>query len=386
MNRLRMVLATGLLAMGVLAMVQAATPSASAQTTGFISSPTYSSQGVAFVVFAGGGLAELQAAATDSGAGGVWVQDADGAFLLLTIGGPAFLNGRFEGRFAAGFAGPTPVVLTRATAPATPTPTPPTPPSTTPAVGSWTAAEAPPGARASADEWIAIAAPDGRTILASVSRPTGDGPFPALVILHGQSGFSDTYVGLGQEFASRGFVTVVGCWFAGNYDGSAGHEDPPAVTLADGLACPDGPPLQPITSTAPIADVAAILTATRSLSGVDATRVGLMGNSRGAIVGLLSAAVPSARADAVVAIGGAPPGGPLLATQITSPVLLIQGAADSVVPVANAQSLETALRFLGRTVESHYYPNHGHGILFDTPQHTDAVSRTATFLGAQLGD
>lgn len=89
---------------------------------------------------------------------------------------------------------------------------------------------------------------------------------------------------------------------------------------------------------------------------------------------------------AIVAIGGAPPGGALLAAQITESVLLLQGDADSVVPVVNAQSLEAGLIALGRTVESHYYPNHGHGILFDTPQHADAVTRTTTFLREQLGD
>ena len=59
---------------------------------------------------------------------------------------------------------------------------------------------------------------------------------------------------------------------------------------------------------------------------------------------------------------------------------------DSVVPVVNAQSLEAGLVALGRTVESHYYPEHGHGILFDTPQHADAVARTTAFLREQLGE
>jgi hypothetical protein len=36
------------------------------------------------------------------------------------------------------------------------------------------------------------------------------------------------------------------------------------------------------------------------------------------------------------------------------------------------------------TVKAHYYPNHGHGILFDTPLHGGAVARVVAFLGAQL--
>lgn len=100
---------TVLAAAAVLAVILLITPRATAQTPGSITQPAYSQTGVAFVVFSGGSLAELRAAAVGNGAGGVWVQGTDGTFLLLTIDGPAFLNTRFEGRYAAGFAGVTPV-------------------------------------------------------------------------------------------------------------------------------------------------------------------------------------------------------------------------------------------------------------------------------------
>ena len=365
-------------ALVALALVLPASP-ANAQATGFASPPVFSKVGVAYVVFLGGSVADLEAAAAASGASGVWAQDATGRYSRLIFGGPSFVNAPFRLAFADGFAGPTGVYLTRS---AQPSPAPTTPP----AVGSWTTTAAPSGIASSSAEWIAVAAPDGKTILANVIRPSGAGPFPVAVLLHGQSGFSTDFLELGREIADAGNVVLVGCWFAGNYDGASDPDAPTPVTLPDGIPCPDGPTLKAVTSAAAVDDVAALVVATRTLSGVRSDRVALVGNSRGSIVALLTDALSTQSIQAVVAIGGAPPGGALLASQITASVLLLQGEVDSVVPVVNAQSLEAGLVALGRTVESHYYPNHGHGILFDTPQHTDAVARTTAFLREQLGD
>lgn len=357
-----------------------------AQTGGFLNTPAFSADGVAFVVFLGGSIEDLEAAASASSATGAWAQDPSGSFLSLTIGGPTFLNSRFRAAFGDGFAGPTAIVLTRARGTSSPGGTS-TPGGTNPpAVGSWTTAAAPTNARSTSDEWIAIAAPDGKTILANVIRPAGAGPFPVVVLLHGQSGFSNDYLGLGQDIAAYGYVTVVGCWFAGNYDGNASTDDPAPVTDPDGIACPDGPSLKSLTSTDAIADIDAIAAAARTLPGVRSDRVGLVGNSRGSVIGILDGAIGTQSLQAIVGIGGAPPGGALLATQITEPVLLLQGEADSVIPVTYAQQLEAGLRALGRTVESHYYPQAGHGILFGTPYYTDVLARVAAFLDAQLED
>ncbi|MDP2326515.1 MAG: dienelactone hydrolase family protein [Dehalococcoidia bacterium] len=354
-----------------------------AQTAGFVSPPVFSKLGVAYVVFLGGSIEELEGATAASGASGAWAQDTTGRFSQLAIGGPSFVSDRFRATYAAGFAGPTAIVLIRSSQPsppgATPTPTP-------PKAGSWTTTSAPSGVASSSAEWIAVAAPDGKTILANVIRPDGAGPFPVVVLLHGQSGFSTDFLSLGKEIADAGNVVLVGCWFAGNYDGASDPDAPTPVTLPEGIPCPDGPTLKAVTSPAAVDDVAALVAAAKTLSGVRSDRVGLVGNSRGSIVGLLTGAISTESIQAIVAIGGAPPGGVLLAAQITESVLLLQGDADSVVPVVNAQSLEAGLLALGRTVQSHYYPNHGHGILFDTPLHGDAVTRTTTFLREQLGN
>ncbi|MGE3857478.1 MAG: hypothetical protein AB7G21_11045, partial [Dehalococcoidia bacterium] len=65
---------------------------AEAQAAGFASAPRYSAGGLAGVVFMGGTLAELEAAAVAGGASGIWAQDAGGRFVLLVVGGPAFVS------------------------------------------------------------------------------------------------------------------------------------------------------------------------------------------------------------------------------------------------------------------------------------------------------
>lgn len=372
--------------------VEAQTP------TGFARSPVYSRDGQAGVVFLGSTVAQLEAAASGAGATGIWAQDASGEYALLVIGGPSFINDPFRARFATGFTPPVAITLTRppgqagppapvatsVASPAAPVATSVPSPAGPPAPGQWVRTQPPKGASPATGEWIAVGAPGGKTILARVLRPEGAGPFPAVVLLHSQTGFSNAYVTLGEEIARAGYVTVVGCWFAGNYDGTTTADPPPPLPLADGIECPDGPPIKTIASPAAVEDITALITATKTLSGVRSDRVGLVGNSRGSIVAVLTAAAKGNALQAVVAIGGAPPGGPLIAQGITAPLLLIQGSNDSVVPVINAQMLEQALTAMGRKVQSRYYEGHGHGILFDTPQHADAMQRTIDFLRTHL--
>ena len=69
------------------------------QAPGFASPPVFSKLGVAYVVFLGGSVEELEAANAASGASGAWAQDASGRFSQITIGGPSFVNDRFRATF-----------------------------------------------------------------------------------------------------------------------------------------------------------------------------------------------------------------------------------------------------------------------------------------------
>ena len=79
----------------------------------FAAAPVFGAAGQALVVFLGGSVGQLEAAATQERATGVWAQDAVGVYYLDVIGGPTFINAAFRARFATGFAGPTAVTLTR---------------------------------------------------------------------------------------------------------------------------------------------------------------------------------------------------------------------------------------------------------------------------------
>ena len=67
------------------------------------------------------------------------------------------------------------------------------------------------------------------------------------------------------------------------------------------------------------------------------------------------------------------------ADAITAPLLILQGDADKVVPLAQSQAIHDRLRALGRTVELHVYEGEGHG--WGRPQTViDELERTESFL------
>ena len=95
----------------------------------FSAPPKFGANGLAFAVFAGGTVEQLETAAGAAGASGVWAQDSTGAQQLLVVGGPAFLRDPFKAKIPNGFAGATAVALIRdpnapplPTASATPSP------------------------------------------------------------------------------------------------------------------------------------------------------------------------------------------------------------------------------------------------------------------------
>jgi len=92
---------------------QPATTESSPQAA-LIPAPTFSTDGFALVVYTGSSIEGLKSAARDSGASGVWVQDARGVFQLLpvTADAPAFLGAAFEAAIPS-VQGPIGVTLVR---------------------------------------------------------------------------------------------------------------------------------------------------------------------------------------------------------------------------------------------------------------------------------
>lgn len=79
----------------------------------FAAPPNFGANFTALAVFTGGSTAQLEAAAKAAGATGVWMQDAQGRFLLLLVSGPSFINDPFRASFANGIPANTAVTLAR---------------------------------------------------------------------------------------------------------------------------------------------------------------------------------------------------------------------------------------------------------------------------------
>src|SRR5262249_59283097 len=106
-----------------------------------------------------------------------------------------------------------------------------------------------------------------------VVSPRGNGPFPAIVILHGSHGFAKEYVDLARSFARSGFVAMAGCWFSGRSGEGTRFITP--------IECPDAPPVSLASSDSAYLAVEALVRTVRDQPQVRPDPVALFGHSRG---------------------------------------------------------------------------------------------------------
>jgi len=110
---------------------------------------------------------------------------------------------------------------------------------------------------------------------------------------------------------------------------------------------------------------------------VDPARIGLLGFSLGAYLAVCGAAIDP-RVKAVVEFFGGFPKEMKLFMRRLCPMLILHGANDSVIPVAEAYHLQQILERKGIAYEIQIYPGVGHG--FDGAVWDDARARTLAFL------
>jgi dienelactone hydrolase len=135
------------------------------------------------------------------------------------------------------------------------------------------------------DGAIITTAPNGarEAIPATVGKPEGSGPFPAVVIMHDCSGLGPRSSGApkrwARELGARGYVTVIPDSFTtrGHPDGVCTHASPTRVDVAPSRR---------------VRDAYAALAHARALPYVDGRRVGLMGGSHGGSTTLAAMAAP----------------------------------------------------------------------------------------------
>jgi|RhiMethySRZTD1v2_1073278.scaffolds.fasta_scaffold518654_2 dienelactone hydrolase len=115
--------------------------------------------------------------------------------------------------------------------------------------------------------------------------------------------------------------------------------------------------------------------------GADPYRIGIVGISLGAALGLAVASTDP-RVKALVTYFGPLPQGAIAATSKLPPTLVLHGSADPIVPVSNAYAVEALLRQQNVPHEIKVYPGQGHG--FRGAAEDDATARSLAFLQRHL--
>ena len=185
-------------------------------------------------------------------------------------------------------------------------------------------------------------------------RPAGNGPFPAVVQLHGCAGVEATSYRWARWFADHGYVALVVDSFTTR------------AVRPDCRSSPDEPPL-----TARLDDAFGGLRYLQSLPFVRGDRIAAIGWSQGAVYALAVINGPSldrARKRGVsipdagfaAAIGFYPDCHSLIPEQVIRPLLVLIGSADDWTLAVKCEQMATAMRSRGADVTLVVYPGAYH--------------------------
>lgn len=193
------------------------------------------------------------------------------------------------------------------------------------------------------------------TIEATLVRPDGPGPFPAMVQLHGCGGIEAQSFRWARWLADHGYIALVVDSFG------------PRRVKGDCRSGPDEPPV-----TARFDDAFGALRYLQSRPDVRADRIGAIGWSQGGVYAMAVINGPSlerARRRGVTlpapgfAAGiGVYPGGcfSLVGEQVVRPLLVLIGEADDWTPAAKCREMTEAMRSRGADATIVTYPGAYH--------------------------
>jgi carboxymethylenebutenolidase len=211
-------------------------------------------------------------------------------------------------------------------------------------------------------EQVAITV-DGGTMKAYLCRPQGDGPFPAMLIVHEILGLTEHFEDLSCRFAAQGYVGLAPdlFWKIG---------PPPEFTdRASFMRFRSALDERQI-----LDSMDAAVSYLRQLPSVDGARIGIVGFCWGGSQALLEATHNPAIAACIDFYGGRmehetaehQPRSPMEAARdLHSPFLGLFGQEDQGIPVEQVQRLESVVRESGVPAEFHIYPGAGHAFFND---------------------
>ena len=195
------------------------------------------------------------------------------------------------------------------------------------------------------------------TVRSEIYRPRGNGPFPAIIVLHGCGGHDAHHERWAERLVSWGYVAVVVDSFA-----SRGYGNICKETTA-------------VTPEIRVSDIYGTAEYLRKLPYVDKDRIGLLGFSHGAwtIMKAIQEKYQLKLFGIRTAVAYYPYCNPKLDFRIDIPLLVLMGEDDDWTPAALCRELQAdeALK-KGAPVEMVFYPGAHHG--FDRPQIVSEVS------------
>lgn len=213
----------------------------------------------------------------------------------------------------------------------------------------------------------------------AIYRPDGEGPFPAVILLHGCAGVRWKDTQWAERFRQDGYVALVVDSLSGR--GITTREERRRICIGLDLW-----------GSTRAGDLLASLGHLRSLPFVDAGRIGVVGWSHGAWAALdflASASDEMARGlRAVVAFYpycGVVSRARWLGFGVDVPVLMLLAEADSIVSTSSCLRLAEGQAERGRLVTTKVYPEVGH--VFDWRESAatlDARERVRAFLAGRL--
>jgi dienelactone hydrolase len=204
------------------------------------------------------------------------------------------------------------------------------------------------GPAATADELVNFAAAGrGDPIQGYLTRPKGEGPFPAVVLLHTCLGLPKDRASIGERIAGFGYVAL----FVDDFR-TRGLKETCAVDFNEATA-----------------DAYGALAYLSGRSDVDGKRIAAVGFSQGGDTALKIASQPFASAGAgepafKAAAAFYPPCANEGDSKLEIPTLILIGAKDEVTPAGDCLGL--AKRERAGAVKLVIYPGAGHG--FDNPE------------------
>lgn len=205
-----------------------------------------------------------------------------------------------------------------------------------------------------------------------ILKPDGDGPFPAVVLLHDCSGLGPRSSGAprrwAKELLAQGYVVAIPDSF-----GTRGHPD--------GVCTDPSPSRQEVAPLRRVPDAYAALDRLQALPFVDGAHVGVMGGSHGGATTLATIAeqardstelIRRKRHGFAAAIAFYPAcdiGNPRFTREFRTavPVLILAGELDDWTPAEPCRKLAEVAQASGSRVEIKVYPGAHHAFDSDTP-------------------